>query len=153
MKAPFEVQPSGPVTRSKPKVPTKWAWHYRTLCHLRKKLLDHRSMLLEEAKESLRRPDRDAADFATEEFNRDLVLAELSHNQDALYEIDAALKRIEAGSYGVCEQTGKRIPAPRLKAVPSTRFSCEAEVRLEKRGLAPRLQIGELHSPREVFAK
>jgi len=153
MKAPFDVQPIGPVTSRTPKVPVRWAWHYRVLCRLRNELMDHRSKLLEEAQDSLRRPGRDAADFATEEYNRDVILAELSHTQDALYEIEAALKRIEAGSYGICEETGKRIPAARLKAVPFTRFCCEAELTLEKRGFGPRLRIGQLHSAREVFAK
>ncbi|MFS3913671.1 TraR/DksA family transcriptional regulator [Bacillus australimaris] len=42
-------------------------------------------------------------------------------------EIDAALKRMEDGTYGVCEKTGKEIPYERLKAVPYTRFSIDAK--------------------------
>jgi RNA polymerase-binding transcription factor DksA len=153
MKAPFEVQPagSGSVNRvKKPFVPAKWAWHYRTLCRLRNELQDHRVILLADAGEPTRRPGREIADFATEEFSRDLILAELSHNQEALSEIDAALERIELGTYGICEKTGKPIPASRLKAVPSTRFSREAEISLERAGQASRVHIRELHSVRKV---
>ena len=49
------------------------------------------------------------ADAATDSFDRDLVLGLVSFEQEGLYEIDAALKRIEDGTYGVCELTGKAI--------------------------------------------
>lgn len=42
-------------------------------------------------------------------------------------EIDAALKRMEDGTYGICEKTGKDIPYERLKAVPYTRYSIDAK--------------------------
>ncbi|WP_428828402.1 MULTISPECIES: TraR/DksA family transcriptional regulator [Bacillus] len=42
-------------------------------------------------------------------------------------EIDAALKRMEDGTYGICEKTGKDIPHERLKAVPYTRYSIDAK--------------------------
>nr|WP_175579141.1 TraR/DksA family transcriptional regulator [Bacillus safensis] len=42
-------------------------------------------------------------------------------------EIDAALKRMEDGTYGICEKTGKEIPYERLKAVPYTRYSIDAK--------------------------
>ena len=71
------------------------------------------------------------ADAATDSFDRDLVLGLVSFEQEGLYEIDAALKRIEDGTYGICELTGKRIPWKRLEAIPWTRFSIEAENRLE----------------------
>lgn len=42
-------------------------------------------------------------------------------------EIDAALKRMEDGTYGICEKTGKDIPYERLKAIPYTRYSIDAK--------------------------
>ncbi|MES9767960.1 TraR/DksA family transcriptional regulator [Bacillus altitudinis] len=42
-------------------------------------------------------------------------------------EIDAAFKRMEDGTYGICEKTGKDIPYERLKAVPYTRYSIDAK--------------------------
>jgi RNA polymerase-binding transcription factor DksA len=50
------------------------------------------------------------ADAATDSFDRDLVLGLATFEQDAVYEIDAALKRIEDGTYGVCELTDQQIP-------------------------------------------
>ncbi|WP_395893864.1 TraR/DksA family transcriptional regulator [Bacillus safensis subsp. safensis] len=46
-------------------------------------------------------------------------------------EIDAALKRMEDGTYGICEKTGKEIPYERLKAVPYTRYSIDAKKNAE----------------------
>ena len=55
------------------------------------------------------------------------------------------MRRILDGSYGVCEQTGKRIPAARLKVVPWTRFREEMEAQLENIG-----EIARPHLERET---
>jgi DnaK suppressor protein len=55
------------------------------------------------------------ADAGSDAYDRDFALSLLSQEQDALYEIDQALKRIELGTYGVCEMSGKPIPHARLK--------------------------------------
>ena len=85
------------------------------------------------------------ADAASDSFDRDLVLGLASFEQEGLYEVDAALKRIEDGSYGFCELTGKPIPLARLEAIPWTRFSLEAENQLEGH-MCPRL--GEIRTIR-----
>jgi RNA polymerase-binding transcription factor DksA len=85
------------------------------------------------------------ADAASDSFDRDLVLGLASFEQEGLYEVDAALKRIEDGSYGFCELTGKPIPRARLEAIPWTRFSLEAENQLEGH-MCPRL--GEIRTIR-----
>jgi RNA polymerase-binding transcription factor DksA len=71
------------------------------------------------------------ADAGTDSFDRDLILGLASFEQEALYEVDAALKRIEDGTYGVCELTGRPIPWDRLEALPWTRFSIETETELQ----------------------
>ena len=71
------------------------------------------------------------ADAATDSFDRDLVLGLASFEQGGLYEIDAALRRIDDGTYGVCELTRRPIPWKRLEAVPWARFCVEAERRVE----------------------
>jgi RNA polymerase-binding transcription factor DksA len=76
----------------------------------------------------------DEADSATDEFDHDLALTQLSAEQNALYEVNAALQRIVDGTYGICEETAQPIPAARLRAVPWTRFTREIEERLEKKG-------------------
>lgn len=87
------------------------------------------------------------ADAATDCFDRDLVLGLASFEQEGLYEIDEALKRLEDGTYGVCELTGKPIAWARLEAIPWTRFSVEAERQIEEH--AGR-QIGRLGAVRRA---
>jgi DnaK suppressor protein len=85
------------------------------------------------------------ADAATDSFDRDLVLALASHEQESLYEIDAALRRIDNGTYGMCEWTGRPIPWKRLEAMRWTRFSVEGERRVEGNS-HPRIgALGTIH--------
>jgi DnaK suppressor protein len=72
------------------------------------------------------------ADAGSDAYEKDFALSLLSAEQDALYEIEEALKRIEAGSYGVCEMSNKLIPHPRLEAIPFARFTVECQQQLEK---------------------
>lgn len=72
------------------------------------------------------------ADAASEIYDRDFALSLLSHEKNALHEIDAALRRIEVGTYGICEMSGKPIPRERLKANPFARFTVEVQSRLER---------------------
>lgn len=73
------------------------------------------------------------ADAGSDAYDRDFALGLLSQEQDSLYEIDQALKRIEAGEYGVCEMSNKPIPKARLEALPFTRFTVECQAEIEKR--------------------
>ena len=72
------------------------------------------------------------ADAGSDAYDRDFALSLLSQEQDALYEIDEALKRVELGTYGVCEMSGKPIPHARLEAIPFARFTVECQSQLEK---------------------
>ena len=101
------------------------------LLRLREDLTEEIQQLRIEACEDTPNYSVHMADAATDSFDRDLVLGLVSFEQEGLYEIDAALKRIEDGTYGICELTGKRIPWKRLEAIPWTRFSIEAENGLE----------------------
>ncbi len=71
------------------------------------------------------------ADAGTEAYDKDFALSLLSQEQDALYEVEEAIKRIQTGSYGVCEMSGKPIPLQRLEAVPHARFSVECQRHVE----------------------
>jgi DnaK suppressor protein len=73
------------------------------------------------------------ADAGSDAYDRDFALSLLSQEQDSLYEIDEALKRIENGTYGLCEMSGKSIPHARLEALPFTRYTVECQAELEKR--------------------
>ncbi len=72
------------------------------------------------------------ADAGTDAYDRDFALSLLSQEQDALYEIEEALKRVIAGTYGVCEMSNKRIPQARLEALPFARFTIECQQQYEK---------------------
>lgn len=84
------------------------------------------------------------ADSGTDNFDRDFALSLLSSDQDAIYEIEEALKRIEKKTYGICELTGKSIPKARLEAIPWTRFTVEAQGQLEKDGALKSRRLGQL---------
>ena len=80
------------------------------------------------------------ADAGSDAYDRDFALSLLSQEQDALYEIDQALKRIELGTYGTCEMSGKPIPRARLEAIPFARFTVECQSQLEKQNKASRVR-------------
>ncbi len=80
------------------------------------------------------------ADAGSDAYDRDFALSLLSQEQDALYEIDEALKRVEIGTYGRCEMSGKSIPRARLEAIPFARFTVECQSQLEKQSKATRVR-------------
>ena len=80
------------------------------------------------------------ADAGSDAYDRDFALSLLSQEQDALYEIDQALKRIELGTYGICEMSGKPIPHARLEAIPFARFTVECQSQLEKQSKQSRVR-------------
>src|SRR5947207_1017893 len=80
------------------------------------------------------------ADAGSDAYDRDFALSLLSQEQDALYEIDQALKRIELGTYGICEMSGKPISRARLEAIPFARFTVECQSQLEKQNKASRVR-------------
>jgi DnaK suppressor protein len=72
------------------------------------------------------------ADAGSDAYDRDFALSLLSQEQDALYEIEQALLRIENGTYGMCEMTNKPIAHARLEAIPFARYTVECQSQLEK---------------------
>lgn len=72
------------------------------------------------------------ADAGSDAYDRDFALSLLGKEQDALYEINQALKRIETGTYGLCEGTGGKIPEERLEAMPFARFTVAWQEKIEQ---------------------
>ncbi len=72
------------------------------------------------------------ADAGSDAYDRDFALGQLSKDQDSLYQIDEALKRIELGTYGICEMSGKPILQRRLEVLPFARYTVECQAELEK---------------------
>jgi RNA polymerase-binding transcription factor DksA len=102
------------------------------------------SGLAKESAEEMSNYSLHMADSGTDNFDRDFALSLLSSDQDAIYEIEEALKRIEKNTYGICELTGKPIPLPRLDAIPWTRFTVEAQSQLEREGALRQRRLGQL---------
>ena len=102
------------------------------------------SGLAKESAEEMASYSLHMADSGTDNFDRDFALSLLSSDQDAIYEIEEALKRIEKGTCGVCELTGKTIPKARLDAIPWTRFTVEAQAQLERDGALRSRKLGQL---------
>lgn len=86
------------------------------------------------------------ADAGSDAYDRDFALSLLSQEQDALFEIDEALKRIAKGTYGICEMSGKQIPKARLEARPFARCTVECQNEIEKKNRFSRIRqpIGRL---------
>lgn len=69
--------------------------------------------------------DQHPADTGSETFEREKDMAILNTLEDQLTEVDEALKRVEEGSYGVCEACGQAIAPERLEVVPTARYCVE----------------------------
>lgn len=134
----------GITTQKRPR--SKWTEHHKRLTELREEFMRGRNAQSVQAREELSWFSEHMADAATDSYDRDCALALLSSTQNALYEIDQALNRIMDGTYGTCEVTGNEIEPERLKAIPWTRFSLEAQEQMEKRRGAQRVQLGRLGS-------
>lgn len=71
-------------------------------------------------------------DAGSDAYDRDFALNLLAKEQDALSEIEQAIRRAESGAYGICEMSGKRIPNERLEAIPFARYTVECQTAWEK---------------------
>ena len=127
-------------------VPSKWRPFQRLLLGLQARLTGDEAALRADVMASLEPHSQSEADSATDQFDHDLALAELQVEAGLLGEIAAALERIGKGTYGTCELTGRPIPAERLRAVPWTRFTVEAEAEVERHGGLGKAQLGALRS-------
>jgi RNA polymerase-binding transcription factor DksA len=126
------------------KVKPEWTRYQQTLLDLRERLISQMNGLAKESAEQMASYSLHMADSGTDNFDRDFALSLLSSDQDAIYEIEEALRRIERNTYGVCELTGKAIPKARLEAIPWTRFTVEAQAQLEREGALRQRRLGSL---------
>lgn len=106
--------------------------------YFRRKLLAWKDDILKEAKETLNALQSenenhpDLADRASSETDRAIELRARDRQRKLIAKIDAALSRIEDGSYGYCEETGEPISLKRLEARPIATLSLEAQERHER---------------------
>ncbi|MEM1376571.1 MAG: RNA polymerase-binding protein DksA [Pseudomonadota bacterium] len=107
--------------------------------YFRQKLLAWKDELLRESRETiedLQSADShhpDIADRATSETARAIELRARDRQRKLINKIDAAIRRIDDGSYGFCEETGEPIAVKRLDARPIATLSVEAQERHERR--------------------
>jgi len=107
--------------------------------YFRKRLLAWREEILAESRETLEalqlesHNHPDYADRASSETDRSIELRARDRQRKLIAKIDAALKRIDEGTYGYCEETGEPISLRRLDARPIATLSIEAQERHERR--------------------
>ena len=113
--------------------------------HFRERLLDERRRVIA-AIQNLQHPgsisdetgedavyDNHLADTATETYDRELDYSLEENSDHILSEIDAALKRIDDGTYGTCSNRGEQIPVERLEALPWATLCIDCQ-RQQERG-------------------
>ncbi len=111
----------------------------RQVEYFRKKLQAWKGDILKESKETISHLQDenhilpDVADRASSETDRSLELRTRDRQRKLISKIESALKRIDDGSYGYCEETGDPISLKRLDARPIATLSIEAQERHEKR--------------------
>ena len=128
------------------RVKPEWKKFQARLLELREQLLKQRDGLDKDSAQEMSSYSLHMADSGTDNFDRDFALSLLSSDQDAIYEIDEALRRMERKTYGVCELTGKNIPKSRLEAIPWTRFTVQAQAQMEREGAMRQRRLGSLGS-------
>jgi RNA polymerase-binding transcription factor DksA len=106
----------------------------RRLQETRRAAQDLVSGTTEEAVQELATYDQHLADQGTETFERERDVSVLQRVEAQLREVDAALARLDAGSYGFCEICGKPIGDERLEAMPAARYCLEDQARAEREG-------------------
>jgi RNA polymerase-binding transcription factor DksA len=111
-----ESQGNTPNSCGPERIPPPWSWHYRTLVHLRDRLMRSHGIV----------------DTHKHRHELDRLLASLSTVDDKLFEVDCALQRIHDGVYGFCEETGHPIPSERLRAAPWIRYCREVAEQREQ---------------------
>lgn len=120
----------------------------KDLADFRKIVLRKKEMLVDDlnhiSEDTLKKSQKEAsgdisgytyhmADVATDNYDREFSLGLASNERKTLYELEDALKRIEDGDFGFCDQCKSPISKLRLKAVPSARLCVKCQERLEKR--------------------
>ena len=111
----------------------------KQLEYFRQKLCRWRADLLDESNNTLIRlqeesgPSPDFADRASTETDRSIELRTRDRERKLISKINAALKRVDEGTYGYCEETGNPISLRRLEARPIATLSIDAQERHERR--------------------
>ena len=111
----------------------------KLLTDVRDNIIDQIKHISEETKKSQREASGDIsgysfhmADVATDTYDREFSLGLASNDRQLLYDIDDAIKRIDEGNFGSCEECGKPITKSRLKAIPYTKLCLGCQKKQER---------------------
>ena len=126
----------------------KKKFNRKELEYFKKLILKIKEKILDEIKhiseDTLKKSQKDAAgdisgytyhmaDVASDTYDREFSLGLASNERQSLYELDDALKKMEEGTFGICEECKSLITKTRLKVVPFARFCVKCQEKKEKR--------------------
>jgi RNA polymerase-binding protein DksA len=126
----------------------KKKFNKKELTDFRKFILKRKDEILDSinhiSEETLKKSQKDAsgdisgysyhmADVATDTYDREFSLGLASNDRELLYELDDAMKRIDEGTFGVCEDCKSVIAKTRLKVIPYARFCIKCQEKNEKK--------------------
>lgn len=126
----------------------KKKFNKKELAEFKKLILKRKEEILDEIKhisdDTLKKSPKDAAgdisgytyhmaDVATDTYDREFSLGLASNGRELLYELDDAMKKIDEGTFGICEGCKSLITKSRLRAVPSARLCVKCQKNKEKR--------------------
>lgn len=128
------------ISNAKPLTKKDMEFYKDLLLKLRDRVIDEISFL---ANDNLNRSAKESsgdlssysfhmADQGTDNFDREFAASLLNNEHDILYEIEEALRRIEQGSYGICEMSNRPIERERLKALPFVRYCVAVQSEIER---------------------
>lgn len=102
------------------------------LLHKRQRIVDLYAADVRAGQEATQEGTDDIVDRANNSYSRELMFSLSSAEREQMLEVDAALRRIDDGTYGFCQHSGKPIALARLEAVPWARYSIEYQELAEK---------------------
>lgn len=120
----------------------------KELDYFRKLILKMKEKIIDEIKhiseDTLKKSPKDAAgdisgytyhmaDVASDSYDREFSLGLASNERQSLYELDDAIKKIEEGTFGICEECKSLITKTRLKVVPFAQLCVKCQEKKEKR--------------------
>ena len=132
-------------TKKKGLTPAQLAKMRSVLVQRRTRLLDNSRSKLGEVEESGLDAGGDSADRAAASLDRDIMVDSAAREAKQIRDIEAALVKIDAGTYGICDECSAVIPMARLEYMPNAQFCITCQEKLESHGLLPDETTDEFH--------
>jgi DnaK suppressor protein len=132
-------------TKKKGLTPSQLEKMRSVLLNRRGRLLDNSRSKLGEVEESGTDAGGDSADRAAASLDRDILVDSAARETKEIRDIEAALAKIDAGTYGICDECATTIPMPRLEYMPNAQFCISCQEKLESQGLLPDETTDEFH--------